>query len=217
MEKYGIEIPGGWFDEERHLYRNQHGTIVPSATQVFEINGLYNFDPVPEQTMRWKSGYGTAIHSAVSYLVVGDLDWDTVDKEIVVSVTAIETRLKEMQFELVATEEPRIASIYGMEYGMTSDLRGTIMYRGQRRSAIIDLKSGSKWVKYWDWQIGAYVWPQEKVPLGWVGVVLQVDAAGGITPHHVKDVEAAKREFQILLASAILKINNGFAKIGKAA
>lgn len=216
--KYGIKIPGGWYHDATHIYRNERGTIVPSTTQVFEILGLYDFSAVSAERMAWKSAYGTAIHKAVEYLVVGDLDWEDLDGAIKAPVTGIECRLKEMDFISEACEESRVASIFGMEYGLTPDHRGTVLFHGQRRHAVIDLKSGTKYSKCWDWQVGGgYIWPQLKVPLGWLAIALQVDPDGSVTPHHVEDVEAAKREFQVLLAAAILKINNGFAKIGKAA
>ena len=44
MSDFGVEIPGGYFDEKRHIYRNAKGTIVPSTTQVFSILGCNDFD-----------------------------------------------------------------------------------------------------------------------------------------------------------------------------
>ena len=191
---WGIEIPGGFFHEESHVYRNTKGTIVPSSTQVFSILGLSDFSMIDPATLAWKREYGNAVHAAVEYLVMGDLDWDTLDEEIIAPVTGIECRLRDMKFEVEATEERRIASIHGMEYGMTLDLRGTIEHQGKRRYAVIDEKTGSKYEKYWRVQLGSYLYPQEKMALGWIGVVLQVDPNGKITPHYVADVEAAKRE-----------------------
>lgn len=211
---WGLEIPGGFFHEEFHVYRNTKGTIVPSSTQVFTILGLSDFSMIDPATLNWKREYGNAIHTAVEYLVTGDLDWDTLDMEIIAPVTGIECRLKEMQFEVEATEERRVVSVFGMEYGATLDLRGTIEHQGKRRNAVLDLKTGTKFEKYWEWQLGSYLFPQEKTSLGWMGVVLQVNPDGKITPHYLKNVEAAKREFQCLLASAILKLNNGYAKLG---
>ena len=211
---WGIEIPGGFFDEERHIYRNPKGTIVPSSTQVLEINGLSDFSMVKPSDLEWKRQYGNAVHAAVEYLVAGDLDWDSLDENIISPVTGIECRLGEMKFEVEATEERRIATIGGMEFGMTLDLQGTILHKNVSRKAVIDIKTGSKFSKTWEWQVGSYLVPQEKVPLGWIGVVIQVDPEGDVTPHYVSNVDAAKREFQVLLATAIIKLNNGFARIG---
>jgi hypothetical protein len=211
---WGEPIVGGYFDEEKHLYRNNKGVIVPSSTQVFSILGLSDFSMIDPQTLEWKRHYGDAVHAATEFMVTDDLDWESLDPHIEAPVRGIQKRLQELQFELAATEERRVASIFGMEYGMTLDLSGTIMHQGIRRKAVLDLKTGTKREKYWDWQLGSYLWPQEKSVPGWIGVVLQVDPNGAITPHYVADVEAAKREFQCLLASTILLLNNKYAKLG---
>lgn len=206
---WGLEIPGGFFHEEQHIYRNTKGTIVPSSTQVFSILGLSDFSMIDPATLSWKREYGNAVHAAVEYLVMGDLDWDTLDEEIIAPVTGIECRLRDMKFEVEATEERRIASIFGMEFGSTLDLRGFSEHKGQRRSTIVDLKTGSKFSPTWAWQIGSYASVQERVDKGWLGVVLQVAPDGRITPHYV-DVFKTAREFQCLLGAAILKINAGY-------
>ena len=117
-----------------------------------------------------------------------------------------------MKFEPEATEEAQVVTYCGMQYGMTLDLRGTIDHQGQRRPVVLDLKTGSKKEKYWEWQVGGYLIPQPKG--AWVGAILQVSPDGKVVPHYV-DVEAAKRAFHCLLAAAILKVNHGYAKIGK--
>lgn len=213
-ENWGIEIPGGFFHEEQHVYRNTKGTIVPSSTQVFSILGLSDFSMIDPKTLEWKRTYGDAVHAAVEFLVAGDLDWDSLDMEIIAPVTGVEQRLREMQFEMEGCEERRVVDVFGMQYGATLDLRGTIEHQGKRRNAVLDLKTGTKFEKYWEWQLGSYLFPQEKTPLGWMGVVLQVNPDGKITPHYLKNAEESKRQFQCLLASAILKLNNGYAKLG---
>lgn len=213
-EHWGVEVPGGYFDEPNHRYRNIKGVIVPSPTKAFDMLGLSDFSKVNQEDLEWKRNYGSQVHKAVEYLVTDDLDWDFLDDEIIAPVTGIETRLRELEFVPDAVEERRVATVFGMEYGMTLDLRGTITHQAKRRKAVIDLKTGTKYSKTWDWQIGAYVWPQEKVPLGWIGLALQIDRTGDVTPHYVADIEKAKREYQVILAAAILKLNYGFAAIG---
>jgi hypothetical protein len=210
---FGVEIPGGFFKEEGHQYRNAKGVIVPSNTQVFEINGLSDFSMVNPDDLEWKRVYGSAVHDATLYSVQGDLDWDTLDSAIQAPVQGIKQRLDEMEFEVEAAEEVCIANVAGMECGMRLDLRGMITHLGKRRKAVIDLKTGSKFSKTWEWQVGGYIYPQTKVPMGWMGIVLQVAPTGKVTPHYLKDVEAAKREFHVLLAAAILKLNYGFAQL----
>jgi hypothetical protein len=203
-----IAIPGGSFDGKNHLYRNSRGTIVPSVTQVFSILGCNNFDGISPEVLEWKRNYGVAVHKAIELLVQDDLDWDSLDDLIVPAVKGIEQKLKAMQFQYEAAEEVRIHSLYGMEYGLTIDLKGTIVYQGKVRHAIIDLKSGAQFTPTWRWQIGAYTVAQPKVDGGWVGLVLQFDKDGQVNSHYI-DLPPAQREYQILLAAAIIKLNNG--------
>lgn len=214
---WGTKIEGGWFQEEGHVYRCDNGIERPSSTQVFGILGMVDFGNVKEDVLEFKRQYGTAIHVGMEHLANGELDWDTVDPRIIDPLTGIETFFKRNEFEVEACEEVRIVTHCGMLYGMRLDLRGTIMYQGQRRHVIADLKTGVKWSKTWDWQLGSYIIPQPKVEKGWLGVIFQVHPDGRVIPHYVQDVQKAQREFQVLLASAIIKVNEGFAKIQKAA
>ena len=210
---WGSEIPGGYFDEKRHLYRNEKGTIVPSTTQVFSILGCNDFDGVPPDVLEWKRVYGTAVHRAIEYLVAGDLDWDSLDEVIIPAVSGLEQKLKALQFKYEAAEEMRVHNLFGMQYGLTVDLKGTIVHQGKTRNAVIDLKSGVKFSPTWRWQIGGYTTAQGKIDGGWMGVVLQFDKEGIVNPHYI-DLIPAQREFQILLSGAILKLNAGLAKLG---
>lgn len=210
-----MEIPGGFYDDAKHLYRNAKGVIVPSTTQVFSILGMNDFDGVPQDILEWKRNYGIAVHKAVEFLVAGDLDWDSLDDAIIPAVTGLEQKLKALQFKYEAAEEKRVHSLFGMEYGLTVDLRGTIVHQGKTRNAVVDLKSGVKLSPTWRWQIGGYVTGQDSVPDGWIGLVLQFDKDGLVHPYYI-DMIPARREFQILLSAAILKLNNGLGKIGSA-
>jgi hypothetical protein len=210
---YGIEIPGGFFDHKAHIYRNAKGTIVPSTTQVFGILGCNDFDGVPVDVLEWKRNYGIAVHKAIELLVQNDLDWDSLDEVIIPAVSGLEQKLKAMQFRYEAAEEMRVHTLYGMQYGLTVDLRGTIVHQGKTRNAVIDLKSGVKFSPTWRWQLGGYTTAQDKVNGGWMGVVLQFDKEGIVHPHYI-DLIPAQREYQILLSGAILKLNAGLSKLG---
>jgi hypothetical protein len=211
--EWGVEIPGGSFREKDHAYFNEKHTRVPSTTQVFSILGCNDFDGVPPDILEWKRNYGIAVHKAIEFLVAGDLDWDSLDEMIIPAVSGLEQKLKALQFKYEAAEEMRIHSLYGMEYGLTVDLRGTIVHQGKERQAVIDLKSGVKFSPTWRWQLGGYTAAQDKKNGGWMGVVLQFDKEGTVHPHYI-DLIPAQREFQILLSGAILKLNAGLAKLG---
>lgn len=213
MTDYGEKIPGGFFDEKSHIYRNAQGVRVPSTTQIFNILGLTDFDGIPPDVLEWKRNYGIAVHAAVEFLVADDLNWDTLDEQIIPAVTGLECFLKKIEYQSEAAEERKVHSLYQMEYGLTVDGRGTMLHQGKRRHVIFDLKSGAKSSPTWRWQIGGYTVAQEKVDGGWMGLVAQFDKTGKVTPHYI-DVIPAQREFQILLAAANLKLNNGLYKWG---
>ena len=213
---WGVEIPGGYFDEKRHLYRNAKGTIIPSVTQVFTLLGMSDYTMIKPETLKWKQEYGVAVHSALEFLIAGDLDWDSLDEAIIPPVAGIEQWLKQRKFVSEATEEAKIVSIFGMEFGMCLDHRGRMEYQGKERSVILDLKTASKEEPVWKWQLGAYSLGQQKVASGWLGAMLKVDEEGVVKPFYY-DLVSAAREFQTLLATCILGINNGLYKIGKAA
>lgn len=187
--------------------------IIPSVTQIFQILGLQDLSAVPKEVLEWKKQYGVAVHKSIELLVLNDLDWDSVDESIIPAVTGIEQRLKEMQFKGTATEERRIHCLFGMEYGLTLDLKGTVLHRDKERWAIIDLKTAVKEDPCWKWQLAAYSLAQEKVVGGWLGAIIQVDKLGN-TKMYYYDLANACKEFQVLLAAVNIKINNSMYRLG---
>lgn len=210
---WGIEIDGGFFFEPEHRYRCKQGHIRPSATQVFSLLGLTDFSGIAPRVLEWKRTYGSALHKAAQYLAQGDLNWDTLDDPLIPAITGIECWLKVNGVETEEVEETKIRSICGMSFGTQLDLRGTLMYHGQRRHCLIDYKSGSRESPTWRWQLGAYYADQPKVAGGWLGVILRVDMDGNVKPFWCLDLDRARSEFQVLLAAAIIGINSGIYKL----
>jgi hypothetical protein len=205
--EWGVEIPGGFFLEEKHLYRDESGLVVPSSTQVLDILGMTDFSRVDPDDLAWKRGFGNAVHRGIELNVFGKLDWDTVDEAIIPAVVGVDQFLGELQYQPESAEERRVVRLNSMAYGMTLDHRGSIMYHGKRRNIVIDVKTGSKASAAWSWQGGGYV-PSPS----WLLLIAQVSREGRVTPHWV-DALKAQREFIILLAAAHLKLNAGLAKI----
>lgn len=205
--EWGIEIPGGFFREDTHHYRDESGLIVPSSTQVLDILGMTDFSRVDPDDLEWKRGFGNAVHRGIELNVFGKLDWDTVDEAIIPAVVGVDQFLGELQYQPESAEELRIVTVNGMKYGMRLDHKGSIIYHGVRRKIIVDVKTGSKASAAWAWQGGGYV-PSPS----WLLLIAQVGRDGRVRPHWV-DAVRAQREFIILLASAHLKLNAGLAKI----
>lgn len=194
--EWGIEIPGGFFDEGKHIYRDETGIRILSTTQVFTVLGLSDFSQVPPDILEWKRIYGTALHRAAELLLQGHLDWDSVDDVLIPAVTGIDNWLQSIGYVAESTEEIMIGAVSGMKVGMTRDTRGEMNFRRQRKKAVIDFKTGVEVSPTWNWQLGAYA------PPGVMGIVAQVSKAGKVTPHYVEDTMRYKREFGTLLAAA---------------
>lgn len=206
-QDYGEKIDGGWYSDETHCYRDETGRVLPSATGVFDALGLVDFSGIHPDVVEWKRLFGSAVHKAVEFLVFGKLDWDTCDERIIPAVTGVEAWMKQVGYVPVAAEEKRVISFNGMKVGGTLDHRGSLVYKGQRRPCILDLKTATKYSSTWPWQVGCYSAGAPKPEGGmYIGCALQVDKEGGVTPYWV-DTLKAKSEFQILLAAANLAAN----------
>jgi hypothetical protein len=216
-EAWGEKIPGGYFHEQFHVYRGDDGVIVPSTTQVFDVLGMSDFSMVDPSVLEWKRNFGTGLHRALELLVFDRLDWDSLDDILIEPTVGLETWLKVVKYKAEAAEERCICTINGMRVGQTLDHRGRLIFKGQERPAIIDLKSGSKYSPTWSWQLGSYYGGAPKpASSGYVGVILQADMEGKIKPYWI-DLAKALREFTILLCAANLKLNNGMAQLRGAA
>lgn len=214
VDDLGIAIPGGFYRDSDHSYFDEAGTRIPSVTQVFSLLGFQDFSNVPQATLEHKQQFGIALHSGVEYLTQKDLDWDTVSDEVLPALVGVEQRLKAMRYVHEAGEEQRIINIFGMKVGGTLDLRGRCQHQGKERNVLIDLKTADKPSACWKWQLGAYAMGQEKVAGGWLALVLQVDYEGNVKPHYV-DLLPAQRQFQCLLSTVILGLNEGLYRLGK--
>jgi hypothetical protein len=211
-EAWGEKIEGGWYDDSRHIYRDDAGVITPSVTGVFDVLGLSDFSMINPSVLEWKRNFGSALHKAIELLVFGKLDWDSVDDALIPAVTGTEQWLKHVEYQPTAVEEKRIITLNGMKIGGTLDHRGSLVYKGKRRPCIIDLKTGSKVSETWTWQVGAYSGGAPKLDGDvYVGCALQIGKDGDVNPTWV-DTLKAKQNFIILLAAANLAVNAKLAK-----
>ena len=206
-EDWGQVIPGGYFHEGTHRYRDENGVPVLSTTQTFQVLGLSDFSRVPEEVLLWKRQYGVALHKACELLLQGSLDWDSLDDALIAPVTGLEEWFKSVGFEMESAEERKVITVSGMRVGMTLDARGKMDFRKQRRNVTVDVKTGTEKSPCWDWQLGSYSGPGE------LGVILQVAIDGRVTPHYLLDTAKYKREFGVLLAAANLAVGSGIVKV----
>jgi hypothetical protein len=206
-ELWGEKIDGGFYLEATHCYRDSSGVVIPSVTGVFDALGLSDFSMIDPAVLEWKRGFGSAVHKGIELLTQGKLDWDTCPDEIIPAIVGVESWLREVKYEPLAAEEKKIIVLNGMKIGGTLDHRGSLIYKGVRRSCILDVKTGSKYSPTWPWQVGAYSGGAPKLEGAvYVGAALQVNKDGLAKPFWV-DTLKAKQEFVILLAAANLAAN----------
>lgn len=211
-ETWGIDIPGGFYNDETHCYRDPSGSVKPSVTGVFDALGLSDFSAINPEVLEWKRTYGTAVHKGIELLVADELDWDSLDEAIIPAITGVEQWLRAVQYESLAQEEKKVICINGMLVGGTLDLRGSLIFKGKRRPCIIDLKTGSKASATWGWQMGAYSRGAPKLDGDvYVGCALQVGKDGDVNPIWVDTIKTGS-EFTVLLAAANLAVNAKLAK-----
>lgn len=210
MEKWGIAVPGGFYKDDVHEYRDPRGIRVASVTQVFALLGLIDYSRVNEEVLERKSKIGIAVHTAVQYLCEGSLDWDTVGEEAMPYVVAADIWMREQGFVSIAQEEQGLAEINGMKYGWMADNRGKMMYKGRDRHVILDLKTCVAVSPTWKLQTAAYALAAPKLPAGerYLRCILQLKADGTFRPHYFEDRQD-ESAFSYFLYCAIWSINQG--------
>jgi hypothetical protein len=206
-----LEIPGGWFEPEGHIYRDAQGQRVLSVTQIFQMLGLVNYDDVDADTLKRKSEIGIAVHKAVELLLENNLDWDTVDDAAMAYVVGTELWFRDMRFELLGCEQQGIHSIYGIRYGYQYDQLGRIVYQNQWRLVVVDLKTAVAKSPTWALQTAAYALAAPALPAGehYLRVVLHLQKDGRVKPLYYNDPQDEKT-FLYMAYSAIWKANHGY-------
>lgn len=124
------------FDEGPHLYYLD-GELIPSVTTILSHEGLY---PDFEFVDRWYAERGSLVHLATHYLDNGTLDRESLDSEILPFIESYEKFKEVYRFQV---EESEIR-LYNETYWFcgTADKVGKILWNGQVREALIDLKCG---------------------------------------------------------------------------
>lgn len=213
-----IEILGGYFSEEEHIYTDTVGTRIPSVTQVFGLLGMTDFEFIKKEVLARKSAIGVAVHTAVQYLCEEALDWDSVADEAMPYVIGAEGWMKEQGFISESQEGQGIHEVGGMKYGFSYDHLGNMEFKGRRRKVILDLKTTVATSPTWKLQTAAYALAAPKLPAGerYLRCILQLKADGKFTPHYFEDRQD-ELSFQYSLYVAIWKLNNGLATLERAA
>jgi len=139
------------FDEATHAY-SMNGYVVPSVTRIIDHAGLTSYEMVRKEILERKSTIGVLVHLATKFYDRGTLDWDSLDNYTRGRTEAWAQFRRETGFEPRIIEEPFIASINGMTYGMTVDREGLMA----GRPSIIEIKTTTNIAPWFGIQTAGY-------------------------------------------------------------
>ena len=128
------------FEAEGHRY-TERGSGIPilSVTQVLDSVGIVDYPDFAKDAMEWKSGLGTAVHTATQFIdssAQGDLDWNTVDQRIVPYIVGYEKFCEEACFTAQHVELRGAVKLPQGPVAFTLDRIGTL----GGLSAIVEIK-----------------------------------------------------------------------------
>ena len=150
-----VAISGGTFDDSTHTYRDEGGVWIPSLTAILKLQGLSSYPGcIKREVMEHASERGTSGHQiAWSYAKYQDVDPSWINEELEPRYTAIKRFFAETNFkpDVDWLEQPMIATVCGMKFGVTPDALGV---RG-KWPQIVELKLCDAEQKSWAIQTAA--------------------------------------------------------------
>jgi hypothetical protein len=133
------EKAGFTFNSETHIYRFG-GRIIPSVTGILKDAGIIKFGINGSELQNERAmSRGKAVHAACHYLDDGNLQWNTVDDELIPYIVAYEKFKKDTNFKPNRIEERLFNSTFC--FAGTLDREGT--WNINNNHTLIDLKTGS--------------------------------------------------------------------------
>lgn len=134
------------------------GRTIPSCTRTLDHAGLVSYDMVRKEILDRKSTIGTLVHLGAQYYDEGTLDWSSfngdnpADCDTKGRIEAWANFRGDTGFVPRLIEEPYIATIHGMTYGLKIDREG--LMRGQE--AIVEIKNAANVEPWWGIQLAGY-------------------------------------------------------------
>jgi hypothetical protein len=126
------------FEKEGHTYTH-NGLIVPSITQILMAEGFIDATWFDE----WSRDKGSMVHLACHYDLTDELDYDTVDDEIIPYLSGFRKFMNESGFKVERSEVPAINITHG--YAGTPDLIGCFPKPTAARRFALELNKEGKY------------------------------------------------------------------------
>ena len=186
--------------DESHIYRVD-GDVIPGVSEILKAGGYGNPAEteggfvISDEVIDNAADRGHIIHEAISLLMAGDLDWETVDDECLPYMNAFKEWMDATGFYAVSSEalffEPEF------RYCGTRDLVG---YIGDDLT-IVDPKTGSAGLKPWHkYQLAAYAYPMSERGTKWPRrIILHLKKTGSYKTYEFSTIKAPW-EMEVFLA-----------------
>ena len=141
------------FDDASHTYRDEHGIVVPSVTQVLRSEGFINFDGIPYAILERKRRLGKLVHLATEeWDRGGDLEEYEIPDAAWPYLEGYFHFINDTKFQPDLIEERMLAIVNGMRFGMTSDREGILF----GDPAVLELKTSADEHPAWGLQLALY-------------------------------------------------------------
>lgn len=127
------------FDEEKHLYRLEDGSIIPGHTRVLDLGGLVPYKDIEPDILERKSAIGREAHYAC--LLNDQAKRFTYDPRVEGYLEAWRDFRKTSGFVPTLCEHRDVYSIHGYWFGMQIDRIGK--FPGDKHETVIELKTCS--------------------------------------------------------------------------
>lgn len=122
------------FEPDSHTYRDEHGRVLPSVTQVLAPLSANAYRGVSQEVMERAAEIGTAVHKMIELDVQGVLDESSLHPSIEQYLPAWRRFLLESGFEVLGSEMRVASRRYG--FAGTLDLYGLL----HGKHSLIDAK-----------------------------------------------------------------------------
>lgn len=139
------------FDAATHSYFFD-GIRIPSVTRVLDHSGIVSYDVVRREILERKSRIGTCVHLAAQYYDLDELNLSSVDDSIRGYFDGWCKFRRETGFVPRMIEERHMATVNGMQYGLTVDREGLL----KNKSVILDIKTSANPEPWWAIQTAGY-------------------------------------------------------------
>lgn len=124
-----LQIEGGTFQRDGHIYRTDAGCFIPSLTQIFRLCGLTDYSMIPPAVLQHAQQRGTAVHDLLAaHQRYGEIDEAWLTEETAPRFQAYLQFRRENHFvpDVEWIEKGIIATLFGMPVAMTPDVIGQL-------------------------------------------------------------------------------------------